>query len=190
MVGEAKWEPILDRAIDTTVHHEQFLAGLPLTGSGAKVKLVFDGEGKVAQLTYARPVLEKTGSVAIVPQSSAAELCAESLAAESLQGAVKYSAKLIYDVPADAKVGATILPSYACSGTQEVDGQVVDSQQRGRFSHGRVTVVASAPSLKQNGPQPRPVDEHVTKLSGGARPRHARGHATTLRSSPHAHPRP
>ncbi|MCA9663194.1 MAG: hypothetical protein KC486_32980 [Myxococcales bacterium] len=122
-------KPILDRAIDTTVHHEQFLAGLPLTGSGAKVKLVFDGEGKVAQLTYARPVLEKTGSVAIVPQSSAAELCAESLAAESLQGAVKYSAKLIYDVPADAKVGATILPSYACSGTQEVDGQVVELRE-------------------------------------------------------------
>ncbi|MEZ4381921.1 MAG: DUF6345 domain-containing protein [Nannocystaceae bacterium] len=122
-------KPVIERAIDTTVHQQQFIAGLPLTGSGAKVKLVFDGEGKVSQLTYARPVLKEIDHVAIVPQSSAAELCAESLGGENVQGKVSYSASLIYDVPADAKIGATILPSYACTGTQEIDGQIVELRE-------------------------------------------------------------
>lgn len=122
---DADDKPILERAIDTTVHYDLSAAGVPLTGSGAKVKLVFDGAGELAQLTYARPLLAKIDSVAIVPQASAAELCAEHLG-EALAGKVTFDARLVYNVAADAKKGAKILPSYACSGTQEVEGEVIE----------------------------------------------------------------
>ena len=119
-------KPIIERPIDTTVHLTQKIAGVPLTGPGAKVKLAFDGEAKLTQLVYARPLLEKVDSVVIVPPASAAEHCAESLKAEALPGKIQYDAKLVYHVPADAVKGDLVLPQYACSGTQELGDEIID----------------------------------------------------------------
>ncbi len=119
-------KPIIERPIDTTVHLTPQIAGVPLTGPGAKIKLAFDGQAELTQLVYARPLLEEVDSVVIIPPSSAADHCAESLKADAMPGKIGYTAELVYHVPADAAKGDLLLPQYACSGTQELGDEIIE----------------------------------------------------------------
>ena len=58
---DAKGRATASVAIDTTVSYAFTLAGLPLEGPGAKVRVAYDGKGKPTSLTYSTRSLVQNG---------------------------------------------------------------------------------------------------------------------------------
>ena len=108
--------------LDTHVNYALNLGGVPLTGPGAKAKVVLDPQGEVAHVVYAMRGLEAGPAVDIVPGSEAREACAADLRAqlgERAQAAqLSVTPSLMYYAPPlSIDTVATIYPFYACNGT-------------------------------------------------------------------------
>jgi hypothetical protein len=99
-------------AIDTTVSYAQTLAGLPYEGPGAKVRVGFDGKGKVSSLFYSSRTLVPTGSVAVLDEAGSLQRCARFMG----EGVRVTSATPIYYAPALSTPLKTLEPSVRCSG--------------------------------------------------------------------------
>ncbi|UQA56751.1 DUF6345 domain-containing protein [Polyangium aurulentum] len=111
-----------DAPLDTQVNGEFALEGLRLVGPGAKVKVVFDGEGVVTQMVHAARTLARGEEVAIVPPSQADRLCAEAFGGmENLS----VTSELVYYAPPLAQKVSRIYPHYACGGTATVEGREI-----------------------------------------------------------------
>jgi hypothetical protein len=97
-------------ALDTTVSHSFSLAGLPVTGQGAKLRITFGADGKVTQLSSALRKLEKAGEEPIIPSDEARKACEKLYDDGVRQG----EPTLGYLLPALGAV-ETIYPSYTCN---------------------------------------------------------------------------
>src|SRR5687767_4024594 len=64
-----------EHALDTTVSHSFQLAGLPVTGQGAKLRITFGPDGSVTQLSSALRQLERSDDVPIIPSDEAQQAC-------------------------------------------------------------------------------------------------------------------
>jgi hypothetical protein len=106
--------PTSQYALDTTVSHDMTLAGLPATGQGAKLRITFDPEGNVTQLSSSLRKLEKAGEEPIIPSDEARKAC-ERLYEPGVRQA---EPTLGYLLPALGAV-ETIYPSYTCNPSSE-----------------------------------------------------------------------
>ncbi|MBN2547757.1 MAG: hypothetical protein JXB15_01265 [Anaerolineales bacterium] len=113
-------ETLANQAIDTQVIYDFYLAGLPLVGGGAKVKLVFDGQGAATLALYAMRGLEQGENVRVYPPSQAEQICRQafeygrqSSAALELQ---VYGELVYYAPPASLTTVERIYPHFQCSG--------------------------------------------------------------------------
>ncbi|MFG1608619.1 DUF6345 domain-containing protein [Actinoplanes sp. NPDC049265] len=102
----------VNAAIDTTISYAQSLAGLPYEGPGAKVRVAFDGKGKVSSLFYSRRTLVQSGSVAVLDAAGSVQRCARFMGT----GVRVTSATPFYYAPALSTGLKTLEPSLRCSG--------------------------------------------------------------------------
>jgi hypothetical protein len=105
-------------ALDTTVSHSFQLAGLPVTGQGAKLRITFGPDGSVTQLSSALRQLERSDDVPIIPSDEAQQACEKLYDRGVRQG----EPTLGYLLPALGAVEA-IYPSYTCNPSSETGEQ-------------------------------------------------------------------
>ena len=96
--------------LDTTVSYRLQLAGLPVSGQGAKLRVTFAGDGSVTQLSDTLRRLEYTADEPIFTAEEARARCAELYEPGVRQG----TPTLGYVLPALAAV-QDIYPSYTCN---------------------------------------------------------------------------
>ena len=113
-------ETLVDKPLDTQVNYDFRLEGLPLVGGGAKVKLVFDGQGAVTLALYAMRGLERGERVPVHPAAQAEQICRQAYeygrqnsAALELQ---VYGELVYYAPPASLTTVERIYPHFQCSG--------------------------------------------------------------------------
>jgi hypothetical protein len=106
--------PISQHVLDTTVSHDFKLAGLPVTGQGAKLRITFGPDGDVTQLSSSLRKLEKAGEEPIIPSDQAREACEKLYDRGVRQG----EPTLGYLLPALGVV-ETIYPVYTCNPASE-----------------------------------------------------------------------
>jgi len=107
-----------EHLLDTTVSHSFQLAGLPVTGQGAKLRITFGPDGNVTQLSSALRKLERSDDVPIIPADEARKAC-EALYDEGVR---QGEPTLGYLMPALGAVEA-IYPSYTCNPSSETGDQ-------------------------------------------------------------------
>jgi Family of unknown function (DUF6345) len=107
-----------EHLLDTTVSHSFQLAGLPVTGQGAKLRITFGPDGNVTQLSSSLRKLERSGDVPIIPSDEARKAC-EALYDEAVR---QGEPTLGYLLPALGAVEA-IYPSYTCNPSSETGEQ-------------------------------------------------------------------
>ncbi|MFI5932167.1 DUF6345 domain-containing protein [Actinoplanes sp. NPDC051494] len=110
--------PVQVFPLDTVVSYRFDLAGLPVTGQGAKLRLTVGPDGAVTQLAHALRTVEKSGEVEVIGEKAAYEACAALYGPEVRQQAPT----LGYQFPELAADGASgkggvaaILPQYTCN---------------------------------------------------------------------------
>jgi hypothetical protein len=64
-----------EHLLDTTVSHSFQLAGLPVTGQGAKLRITFAPDGEVTQLSSSLRKLDRAGDAPIIPADQAQKSC-------------------------------------------------------------------------------------------------------------------
>jgi hypothetical protein len=99
-----------EHLLDTTVSHTFRLAGLPVSGQGAKLRITFGPDGEVTQLSSALRKLERAGDAPIITADEARKAC------DALydDGVRQDEPTLGYVLPALGAV-ETIYPSYTCN---------------------------------------------------------------------------
>jgi uncharacterized lipoprotein NlpE involved in copper resistance len=106
--------PTSEHLLDTTVSHSFTLAGLPVTGQGAKLRITFAPDGTVTQLSSSLRKLEQAGEEPIIPSDQARAACEELYDGGVRQG----EPTLGYLLPALGAV-ETIYPVYTCNPSSE-----------------------------------------------------------------------
>jgi hypothetical protein len=107
-----------EHLLDTTVSHSFQLAGLPVTGQGAKLRITFAPDGSVTQLSSSLRKLARADEVPIIPAEEARKACEALYDADVRQG----EPTLGYVLPALGAV-ETIYPSYTCNPVSETSEQ-------------------------------------------------------------------
>lgn len=123
----------LEIDLDTQVIYTFSVRGdaelVPLTGPGAKVKLVFDGNGLATQVHHAMRTLEPGEPVSIITAAQAADTCESTYIGETEKNDrpgtdvsgetldLQVDAQLVYYAPPLDVDVATIHPYYLCTGT-------------------------------------------------------------------------
>jgi hypothetical protein len=113
-LSDVNGRPTSEHLLDTTVSHSFQLAGLPVTGQGAKLRITFGPDGKVTQLSSALRKLEQAGEEPIIPSDEARKACEQLYDEGVRQG----EPTLGYLLPALGAV-ETIYPSYTCNPSSE-----------------------------------------------------------------------
>jgi hypothetical protein len=98
--------------LDTTVSYAFTLAGLPLQGPGAKVRVAYDRKGAVTGLALSTRTLAQTGVVEVLDEPAALRRCGGALGP-----AVRVrAAQPAYWAPALTTKLDTLAPSFRCTG--------------------------------------------------------------------------
>jgi hypothetical protein len=113
-LSDSAGKPTSEHLLDTTVSHSFQLAGLPVTGQGAKLRITFGPDGNVTQLSSAVRKLEKAGEEPIIPAGEAQKACEKLYDDGVRQG----EPTLGYLLPALGAV-ETIYPVYTCNPASE-----------------------------------------------------------------------
>lgn len=103
-------KPTSETALDTSVSYDLQLAGLPVSGQGAKLRITFAGDGSVTQLSDTLRKLERGDDAAIISPAEAQTACA----ALYDRGVHQGEPTLGYLLPALGAV-QEIYPSYTCN---------------------------------------------------------------------------
>jgi hypothetical protein len=149
-------KPTSETALDTSVSYKFELAGLPVSGQGAKLRVTFAGDGSVTQLSDSLRGLERGDDVPIITPDEAQKACAALYEPGVRQG----EPTLGYLLPALGAVEA-IYPHYTCNPSTEqgnqahrqvpaVDGVAPKAVVKASRSGGKI--VASAEASGGTGP--------------------------------------
>jgi hypothetical protein len=112
---DAKGQRLADQALDTTVSYRFTLAGLPLEGPGAKVRVAYGPDGQVTQLLYASRRFAPAGQIAVLDPEKARQRCAEwALRPGGKERSKVVAADVAYYAPPLASKIARLEPSYRC----------------------------------------------------------------------------
>ncbi|MFI7546832.1 DUF6345 domain-containing protein [Actinoplanes sp. NPDC049599] len=105
-------------ALDTVVSYRLDLAGLPVTGQGAKLRLTVGPDGTVTQLSHALRAVERSGDVPVIGEKAAREACAGLYGADVRQDTptLGYQFPELTATDADGKgTVRSIQPQYTCN---------------------------------------------------------------------------
>jgi hypothetical protein len=145
-----------EHALDTTVSHSFQLAGLPVTGQGAKLRITFAPDGSVTQLSATPRKLERAGEEPIIPSGEAQEACEKLYDDGVRQG----EPTLGYLLPALGAV-ETIYPVYTCN----------PSPEKGEQAHRQVPAVEGVgPKASVEGIRRGEDISATAEVGGGAGP--------------------
>jgi hypothetical protein len=122
-------QPTSETPLDTSVSYRLRLAGLPVSGQGAKLRITFAGDGSVTQLSDSLRRLKAGEDVPILSPAEAQAACAQLYDRDVRQG----EPTLGYVLPALGAV-QEIFPSYTCN----------PSSERGTQAHLQVPAVEGA----------------------------------------------
>jgi len=121
-LADANNRPVRTQALDTAVSYDFSLAGLPVGGQGARLRITFDPGGKVTQLSHALRKVERAGTVPVIDVAEATRACA----ALYPRGVQQLPPTLGYQFPelganqADGRgTVRTIFPQYTCNPVAE-----------------------------------------------------------------------
>lgn len=150
--------------LDTTVSHRFSLAGLPVGGQGARLRVTFAPDGSVSQLSHGLRKVERAGDVEVIGVEEAAKACAALYPA----GVRQQPPTLGYQFPelsatkADGRGSvSTIFPQYTCNPVAET----------GDLAHRLVPAVpGSAPSGKLSASRSGDQISAGVTVSGGTAP--------------------
>jgi hypothetical protein len=117
-LSDTAGRPTSEHLLDTTVSHSFQLAGLPVTGQGAKLRITFGPDGDVTQLSSSLRKLEKAGEEPIIPSEEAQKACERLYEDGARQG----EPTLGYLLPALGAV-ETIYPVYTCNPSSDKGDQ-------------------------------------------------------------------
>jgi len=131
---DANGEQTAKVAVDTHVSFPAKLGGLPLIGPGAKSKFVFDGDGRLTYLRYAKRDLEQGETLPLLSGEEADRLAVERFTAscpgqEALSG-LKLNRRLVYYAPS-LSLGSVqqIVPHYDYGAVATIGGEQVKLQR-------------------------------------------------------------
>jgi hypothetical protein len=163
-LADQQSRPTRVQALDTTVSHRFSLAGLPVTGQGARLRMTFAPDGTVSQLSHALRKVERAGEVAVISPAEASRACQALYPAGVRQQAptLGYQFPELAATNADGKGRvATIVPQYTCNPVAET----------GNLAHRLVPAVPdSAPSGKLTASRSGDKVEAAISVSGGTAP--------------------
>ena len=111
---DVKGKRLADQALDTTVSYRFTLAGLPLEGPGAKVRVAYGADGQVTQLLYAARRFAPAGQIAVLDPARGRQRCAEWAHTPGGSRSKVVAADLAYYAPAVALKVVRLEPSYRC----------------------------------------------------------------------------
>lgn len=116
-VADGNGQVQLDQPLDTAVVYRLSLNGLPVTGSGARLRVTFAPDGTATQLSHALRRLQRVSDATIITVSQATQACAA-----LYQGAAQDPPTLGYQFPELTATGGSgsgtvkqILPQYTCN---------------------------------------------------------------------------
>jgi hypothetical protein len=144
--------PIVSGPVDTSTSYSFTLGGVPLEGPGAKVRVSYDGRGRVTQLRYATRSVVPAGAVPVLDLSAGARRCAAWL------GAGRYRATYAYEAPELSTTLERLAPSIRCAGTDPTGAAR-------QIDYVPAAVNAVRPTPPPLGP-PRPRPAHPTEVGG------------------------
>jgi hypothetical protein len=116
-IADANGQVQLDQPLDTAVVYRLSLNGLPLTGSGARLRVTFAPDGTATQLSHALRRLQRIGDATVISVTQATQACAA-----LYQGMAQDPPTLGYQFPELTATNGSgqgtvrqILPQYACN---------------------------------------------------------------------------
>ncbi len=110
-VVDTKGTKLVGARLDTTVTYSFTLAGLPYQGPGAKIRVAYDGSGKVVQLAHSGRTLAQSGTVVVVDPTGAQQRCRT-----AMRTAATVRATYAYEAPKLSHRVSRIEPSLRCEG--------------------------------------------------------------------------
>jgi len=131
--GDVNGNEIVDVDINTQVGYEFELDEIPVIGPGAKVRVVYNADGSVAQMTYAIRPVERGADVAIRSAAEAQEAAlARFLPVLDTGGSdLQVQCRLVYYAPRpEIDTVQTIFPHYEVNGSFLSDGSSVRTNLR------------------------------------------------------------
>jgi hypothetical protein len=128
--------------LDTVVNFSFDLAGLPVTGQGAKLRLTVGPDGNVTQLSHGLRKIERAGVASVISPAEAVKACTALYGPEVRQGrptlGYQFPELTATDGNGKGRV-STILPQYTCNPVAQTGSQahrlvpaVPDSAPRGK----------------------------------------------------------
>ena len=105
-------------ALDTVVSYRLALAGLPVTGQGAKLRLTVGPDGTVTQLSHALRAVKRSGEVPVIGEQAARRACAGLYGPDVRQDTptLGYQFPELTATDADGKgTVRSIQPQYTCN---------------------------------------------------------------------------
>jgi hypothetical protein len=116
-VADGSGQVQLDQPLDTAVIYRLSLNGLPLTGSGARLRVTFAPDGTATQLSHALRRVQRVSDATIISVTEATQACAA-----LYQGSPQDLPTLGYQCPELTSTNASgqgtvrqILPQYTCN---------------------------------------------------------------------------
>ncbi len=152
-LSDANGRPTGKYALDTSVSYDLSLAGLPVSGQGAKLRVTFAGDGSVTQVSSAIRGLARAKDAPIISADEAQKQCA-ALYRDGVSQGTPTLGYVLPELNAQRPV-QTIAPSYRCNpgtelGTQAqrvlpaVPGFAPTAQVKATLRDGIVTAAADA----------------------------------------------
>ena len=163
-LADQRSRPTRTVALDTTVSYRFSLAGLPVSGQGARLRVTFAPDGSVSQLSHALRKVERVADVAVIDQAEATRACA----ALYPRGTRQQPPTLGYQFPeltatrAEGKGRVSLIqPAYTCNPVAE----------NGDLAHRLVPAVpGAAPSGKLTAARDSDTVKASVSVSGGTAP--------------------
>ncbi|HEY0698176.1 MAG TPA: DUF6345 domain-containing protein [Micromonospora sp.] len=117
-LADANNRPTRVQPLDTTVSYDLTLAGIPVTGQGARLRITFAGDGTPTQLSHSLRTVERAADVAVIDVTAATRACAALYPAEVRQDppTLSYQFPELTSRQADGTgtIGM-IYPQYTCN---------------------------------------------------------------------------
>lgn len=117
-LADANSRPVRTQALDTAVGYDFSLAGLPVGGQGARLRITFGPDGRVTQLSHALRKVARAGTVPVIDVAEATRACAALYPAgvQQLPPTLGYQFPELGANQADGKgTVRTIFPQYTCN---------------------------------------------------------------------------
>jgi len=125
-LSDREGRPTRVQALDTAVSYQLSLAGLPVSGQGAKLRITVGPDSSVTQVSNALRKVERSGNVRVISADEAAQACAALYGPDVRQQrpTLGYQFPELTAIEAGGKGSvSTIFPQYTCNPVAQTGSQ-------------------------------------------------------------------